>query len=134
MVFEILLAEDNPGDVMLFREALNNQGLRCNLSVAVDGQQAMRVLGTEAGYQPDLIVLDVNLPKDNGAAVLRHVRSLARLRGVPVIMLTSSVSPAEQEAALGFGATLFLRKPSDLDELANIGEIVKGFLTRHPTV
>jgi CheY-like chemotaxis protein len=133
-VFEILLAEDNPGDVLLFREALNNQGLRCNLLVAADGQKAIALLGDDAGsYRPDLIVLDVNLPKANGDAVLRHVRHQARLTGVPVIMLTSSSSPTDQAAALNLGATLYLQKSSDLNELLNLGKIVGDVLNRHRT-
>jgi CheY-like chemotaxis protein len=129
-VLEILLAEDNPGDVLLFREALNNQGLRCNLVVAADGQKAIALLGNEAGsaYRPDLIVLDVNLPKDNGDAVLRYVRRQPRLAGVPVIMLTSSASPADRRAALDLGATLFLQKSSDLNELLQFGKIVAAVL------
>lgn len=129
-MFEILLAEDNPGDVLLFREALKSQGLLCNLSTAEDGQKAIALLEAEAAYRPNLIVLDVNLPKDNGAAVLRHVRSQPRFEGVPVVMLTSSVSPEEQKAALNLGATLYLQKPSNLDELLNLGRIVEEVLAR----
>lgn len=134
-MFEILLAEDNPGDVLLFREALNNHGLRCNLVVAADGQKAIALLGNEAGgYRPDLIVLDVNLPKANGDVVLRHVRDQPRLTGVPVIMLTSSSSPADHKAALELGASLYLQKSSDLNELLNLGKIVEGVLTRNHTI
>ncbi len=129
-MLEILLAEDNPGDVLLFREALNSQGLRCNVMVAADGQKAIALLGSEAGsaYRPDLIVLDVNLPKDNGDAVLRYVRRQPGLAGVPVIMLTSSASPADRAAALDLGATLFLEKSSDLNELLQFGNIVAAVL------
>ena len=69
-MFEILLAEDNPGDVLLFREALNSRQLPCNVVVAPDGQKAMTLLGDAAAgppeWRPHLIVLDVNLPKHNG--------------------------------------------------------------------
>jgi CheY-like chemotaxis protein len=130
-VFEILLAEDNPGDVLLFREALNNQTLPCNLVVATDGQKAIALLQT-ASYTPHLIVLDVNLPKDNGAAVLRHLRSQPWLKSVPVIMLTSSASPADRIAALNLGATLYLQKSSDLNELLNFGKIVESVLSGAP--
>lgn len=131
-MFEILLAEDNPGDVLLFREALNNQGLRCNLVVAADGQKAIALLALKPSstWRPDLIVLDVNLPKDNGDAVLRHVRRQPWLQGVPVIMLTSSASPADRAAAMDLGATLFLQKSSDLNELLNLGTIVEEVLAR----
>lgn len=135
-MFEILLAEDNPGDVLLFREALSTCRLACNVRVADDGQKALALLGDEAGdgegaptWRPDLIVLDVNLPKYNGDAVLRHVRGLARLRGVPVIMLTSSASPVDREAAIELGADLYIEKSSDLDELLEIGKIVEELLS-----
>jgi chemotaxis family two-component system response regulator Rcp1 len=135
-VFEILLAEDNPGDVLLFREALNSCQLPCNVVVAADGQKAIALLGDEATgtsphgptWQPHLIVLDVNLPKHNGDAVLRHVRRQPWLKTVPVIMLTSSASPADRAAAIELGANLYLQKSSDLDELLEVGKIVQAVL------
>jgi chemotaxis family two-component system response regulator Rcp1 len=135
-VFEILLAEDNPGDVLLFREALNSRQLSCNVVVASDGQKAMALLAEPPGgtpaWRPDLIVLDVNLPKHNGDSVLRHVRRQPRLKGVPVIMLTSSASPADRAAAIDLGANLYLQKSSDLDELLEVGKIVEAILS-HPS-
>jgi CheY-like chemotaxis protein len=131
-MFEILLAEDNPGDVLLFREALANCELPCNLVVAADGQRAIGLLGDDSapspGWKPHLIVLDVNLPKHNGDTVLRHVRQQPRLQGVPVIMLTSSASPADRAAAIELGANLYIQKSSDLDELMDIGRIIKDML------
>jgi chemotaxis family two-component system response regulator Rcp1 len=131
-VFEILLAEDNPGDVLLFREALISCDLPCNLVVAGDGQKAITLLGGEASatpaWRPHLIVLDVNLPKYNGDAVLRHVRSQPWLKEVPVVMLTSSASPADRAAAVELGANLYLQKSSDLDELFDIGRVIKEIL------
>ena len=133
-MFEILLAEDNPGDVLLFREALNSRRLPCNVVVASDGQKAMALLGDASAeapvWRPHLIVLDVNLPKYNGDTVLRHVRRQAWLKGVPVIMLTSSASPADRAAAINLGANLYLQKSSDLDELLAVGKIVEAVLTR----
>jgi CheY-like chemotaxis protein len=133
-VFEILLAEDNPGDVLLFREALNSRQLDYNVVVAPDGFKAIALLGAgDSGvpaWRPDLIVLDVNLPKHNGDAVLRHVRRQPWLEGVPVIMLTSSASPADRAVAIELGANLYLQKSSDLDELLEVGRIVEAFLHR----
>jgi two-component system, chemotaxis family, response regulator Rcp1 len=146
-VFEILLAEDNPGDVLLFREALNSRQLSCNVVVAPDGQKAIALLGgpgettggklpagpsPEPAWRPHLIVLDVNLPKHNGDAVLRHVRRQPWLQGVPVIMLTSSASPADRAEAISLGANLYLQKSSDLDELLEVGKIVEAVLARGP--
>jgi two-component system, chemotaxis family, response regulator Rcp1 len=131
-VFDILLAEDNPGDVLLFREALQNCSVACNLVIAADGQKAIALLGDpgagSATWRPHLIVLDVNLPKYNGDAVLRHVRKQPWLQGVPVIMLTSSASPADHAAAIELGANLYLQKSSDLDELLEVGKIVEKVL------
>jgi len=133
-VFEILLAEDNPGDVLLFREALQSRELPCNVVVASDGQKAMALLGDfttgPPSWRPHLIVLDVNLPKHNGDTVLRHVRRQPWLKGVPVIMLTSSASPADRAAAIDLGANLYLQKSSDLDELLEVGKIVEAVLAR----
>jgi len=140
-VFEILLAEDNPGDVLLFREALNSRQLSCNVVVAPDGQKAIALLGgpaepsepsPEPAWRPHLIVLDVNLPKHNGDAVLRHVRRQPWLKGVPVIMLTSSASPVDRAEAISLGANLYLQKSSDLDELLEVGKIVEAVLSRRP--
>jgi chemotaxis family two-component system response regulator Rcp1 len=130
-VSEILLAEDNPGDVLLFREALNHQGLRFNLVVAADGQKAIDLLPDEAAsWRPDLIVLDVNLPKANGDVVLRHIRRQPWLNRVPVIILTSSSSPTDRAAAMDLGATLYLQKSSDLNELLDFGKVVEAVLSR----
>lgn len=136
-MFEILLAEDNPGDVLLFREALNNCQLPCHLVVAGDGQKAIALLaeegGSEPAWRPHLIVLDVNLPKHNGDAVLRFVRRQSWLKKVPVIMLTSSASPADRAAAIELGANLYLQKSSDLDELLEVGKIVEAVLNHAQT-
>ena len=133
-MFEILLAEDNPGDVLLFREALTSCELAFNLVVAPDGQKAITLLGDSASgvpdWRPHLIVLDVNLPKYNGDAVLRHVRRQPWLKDIPVVMLTSSPSPADRTAAMELGANLYIQKSSDLDELLKIGVVIKSVLSR----
>jgi CheY-like chemotaxis protein len=133
-VFQILLAEDNPGDVLLFREALKSRQVPCDIVVAEDGQKAIALLGNgaigEAGFCPHLIVLDINLPKYSGDVVLRHIRHQPALNGVPVIVLTSSPSPSDRSAALELGATLFLQKSSDLSELFDIGRIVEVVLSQ----
>ena len=130
--YRIWLAEDNPGDVRLFCEALKNQGVTFDLTVAEDGQKAIALVnGVDETPQPDLIVLDVNLPRHNGDEVLRQIRNRKALRGTPVIMLTSSASPVDQATAGGLGANLYIQKPSDLDELQTIGTLVHQLLKRH---
>lgn len=130
-MFRIILAEDNPGDVLLFQEALRSRGLACDVIVAEDGHKAITMLHAAVdgdGAKPDLIVLDVNLPKHNGDAVLREVRNRESLAGIPVIMLTSSASPVDREAAMNLGASLYIQKSSDLDELLEIGKVIEEIL------
>ena len=130
----ILLAEDNPGDVLLFREALRVCDLAYELIVAEDGEKALRLLenigspGNPA--PPDLIVLDVNLPRHSGQEVLRWVRGNATLAAVPVIILTSSASPDDKTTATELGADLYVQKSSDLDEIFQIGHTVQDLLKR----
>jgi len=132
-VFRILLAEDNPGDVLLFREAMKGRNLPCEILVAEDGYKAIAILKAahSAGTRLDLIVLDVNLPKHNGDDVLREVRSRDSLADIPVIMLTSSASPGDKAAATKLGANLYIQKSSDLEELLEVGKVVEGILRRN---
>ncbi len=129
-MFHIMLAEDNPGDVLLFQEALRGRNLRFELAVAGDGQQANAMVRDAAagGQRPHLIVLDVNLPKLNGDDVLRHIRLEPGLAGIPVVMLTSSSSPLDRATADGLGASLYLQKASDLDGLYQLGRIIEDIL------
>lgn len=133
-MLRILLAEDNPGDVRLFTEALNSRNIKFDLSLAEDGQKALamiqRVAAEDPANSPDIIVLDVNLPKHNGDEVLRQLRAEPRLRGIPVVMLTSSESPADQARAVELGADLYIRKPSDLQELMDIAKIIEDVVRR----
>jgi CheY-like chemotaxis protein len=132
--FRILLAEDNPGDVVLFREALRGCNLTFELVVAEDGQKAMAMLDdvskSSDGCGVDLMVLDINLPKRSGDEVLERIRADVSLAGLPVIMLTSSSSPADRARALSLGVKLYIQKSSNLDELFEIGRAVEGILRR----
>jgi CheY-like chemotaxis protein len=133
-MFRILLVEDNPGDVLLFREALRERDLVYELIVAEDGEKAVDILeqdqSCEVGSRPDLIVLDVNLPKHSGQEVLRRARSNPALAGIPVVILTSSASPADRAKATSAGADLYLQKSSNLDEILAIGKTVEDLLKR----
>lgn len=131
-VFQILLAEDNPGDVRLFREALRGRQLDHELILAEDGQAALKLIARMASDDqaklPDIIVLDVNLPKHNGGEVLQQIRTLPRLRAVPIVILTSSESPSDEANAMQLGATVYVRKPSDLEGLMQIGDEIERLL------
>jgi CheY-like chemotaxis protein len=133
-VHRILLAEDNPGDVLLFREALRSCNLAYEMVVAEDGEKALKLLEGAAtpgnAATPDLIVLDVNLPRRSGQEVLRWVRGNPSLAAVPVIILTSSASPDDKTLATQLGADLYVQKSSDLDEIFQIGHTVQDLLKR----
>jgi CheY-like chemotaxis protein len=129
---EVLLADDNPSDVYLIREALREHGVDCVLRVASDGKDALGIISNEA---PDmgagcikLIILDLNLPRHDGIEILQRLRSLPWLEGVPVVVLTSSDSPRDRLMANQLGATRYLRKPSSLDEFLGLGAIFKELL------
>lgn len=133
-MFRILLVEDNPGDVLLFREALKGRNLAYELTVAEDGEKAITSLGQGGkplgSSHPDLIVLDVNLPKHSGKEVLRRLRNNPALASVPVVVFTSSESPADRAEATHLGADLYIEKSSNLDEILEIGKTVEDLLNK----
>jgi two-component system, chemotaxis family, response regulator Rcp1 len=128
----ILLAEDNDGDVFLVRRALEKQGLQHELTIARNGEEAIHILDTTGSDPesevPDLIVLDLNLPKVDGTQVLARIRKTDSLRRTPVIVLTSSDSPKDRESVLELGANLYFRKPTDLQSFMHLGEVVERIL------
>jgi chemotaxis family two-component system response regulator Rcp1 len=130
----IVMIEDNPGDVYMIRHALDEQSLPYELRVIEDGGSAMSYLrssGTPAGGPPpNLIVLDLNLPKEDGFEVLRSLRENEAWNRIPVAVLTSSEGPADYHEALRLGANCYLRKPDDLDGLSFVGEILTRFCLR----
>jgi CheY-like chemotaxis protein len=121
----ILLAEDNPADVFLIRESLKEHGVEFALEVAENGEQAMERLNElrdgSGGVPPDLIVLDLNLPQVDGTELLRHLRDIPRLAGLPVVIFTSSDSTQDRQNATMLGA-MYIRKPVNLDEFMKIGQ------------
>jgi CheY-like chemotaxis protein len=127
---EILLGEDNPADVYLIRQALEEHGVNYNLQVAVHGGEVMEILAGQATRVPDLIVLDLNLPRYEGLEVLKMIRNSPQMSHVPVVILTSSDSPRDRLAASALGANCYIRKPSSLDEFMGIGKTLQGLLTR----
>jgi len=129
---EVLLADDNPSDVYLIREALREHGVDCELRVAVDGKDALGIIsseGPDAGIGSiSLIILDLNLPRHDGIEILQRLRESAWWERVPVVVLTSSDSPRVRLMANQLGATRYLRKPSSLDEFLGLGAIFKELL------
>src|ERR1051326_1375688 len=112
---EILLAEDNPADVYLIREALREHSVDCTMRVIADGREVLQILSGEQLQEQEsqlgLIILDLNLPRHDGLEILQRLRETASLAHVPVVVLTSSDSPKDRLAANQLGAACYFRKP-----------------------
>ena len=116
----ILMAEDNEGDVLLTREAFAEAKIVTHFSVVKDGKEAIDFLACQGKYEhesmPDLLLLDVNLPRKNGHEVLQYVKGDAHLQHIPVVMLSTSSSPKDIKLALTNQARCFLTKPINMSE------------------
>ena len=116
---EILLVEDNEGDVRLTREALREGHLRNNLHVVGDGERALDFLFRRGDYvgvpRPDLILLDLNLPRKDGREVLQDIKQDEALRHIPVVILSTSQSEQDVARSYRLGANAFVTKPVDID-------------------
>ncbi len=127
----VLLAEDNPGDVYLVRSALSNAQLDVELTVKQDGEELLAFLeAAEAGEAscPDVVLLDLNLPRYGGALLLEKLRQSRRCAHLPIVVVTSSDSPGDRDLASRFGANAYFTKPTDYDEFMRIGSIVRALL------
>ncbi len=129
---KILVIEDNAADVGLLRLALDNADLTCELTVIEDGAEALAFFqysGKYAGAQrPDLIVLDLNLPKYDGPEILEAMRANHAFDDVPVAILTSSASPHDRAKTEAFHIARYISKPPDLDEYLALGVVLKKLL------
>jgi len=124
----VLIIEDHTPDVYLVKEALRASGVAFELVHVSDGNAALGYVSS--GGIPDLIFLDLNLPKADGLDLLKMIRTKPHLAAVPVAILTSSSSPVDRERAYGLGANLFITKPAGLSEfLAEVGNAAKQLLT-----
>lgn len=127
----ILLVEDNARDVRLVREVLDERGLHCNLYVARDGEQALRMLRGEIPEQlpviPDLVLLDISLPILSGIEVLQQVKTDPKLRHIPVLILTTSKSDKDILQCYSLHANSYLVKPADFEEFSHMLAQVHGF-------
>jgi len=120
----ILLVEDNEGDVRLTREALHEGKVANNLLVAMDGVEALAILRKEAGHEdkprPDLILLDLNLPRKDGRAVLAEIKSDDSLRRIPVVVLTTSKAEEDIVKTYDLHANCYITKPVDFDKFVSV--------------
>ncbi len=114
---EVLLVEDNPGDVELVERAVRNSDFHLNMTVAMDGEEAMTVLRQEGDYadspRPDLVLLDLNLPKKDGRQVLSDIRSDPELKNLLVVVLTSSPTQEDLLKAYDLHSNGYVSKPVD---------------------
>jgi two-component system response regulator len=117
---EILLVEDNPDDEELTLRALRKSGIRHSVAVARDGPQALDFLFGAAPLSPRGVLLDLKLPKLSGLEVLRKIRSEARTRLLPVVVLTSSVEERDLAESYGLGANSYVRKPVEFDAFVEV--------------
>jgi two-component system, chemotaxis family, response regulator Rcp1 len=128
---EILLVEDNPGDVRLTREALREGKVRNNLYIAPDGVEAVRFLRREGEHRdavrPDLILLDLNLPKKDGREVLEEIKRDTQLRTIPVVILTSSQAEQDICRAYDLHANCYVSKPVDLEQFITVVKSIENF-------
>jgi chemotaxis family two-component system response regulator Rcp1 len=129
--FDVLLVEDSPGDVRLTREAFRDAKVHINLYVASDGAEAMAFLQREGKYmdvpRPDLILLDLNLPKKSGREVLEEIKEDPILMSIPVVILTTSASEQDILRSYLLHANCFITKPVDLDGFLKVVKSIDNF-------
>ncbi|MFD2232805.1 response regulator [Phaeospirillum tilakii] len=122
--FDILLVEDNPGDARLAQEALKEGRMTSRLKVVVDGVEAMSYLRREGGYadvpRPNLVLLDLNLPRKDGRQVLAEMKADPELRRIPVVVLTTSQAGQDILRSYDLHANCYITKPVDLDRFISV--------------
>jgi CheY-like chemotaxis protein len=127
----VLLVEDNPGDVRLTIEALRDGKVRNNLSVVGDGLEALHFLGRQGKYadarRPDLILLDLNLPKMDGRELLAAIKSDERYKTIPVVILTTSKADQDILQSYALHANCYVTKPVDLDQFISVVRSIEDF-------
>ncbi len=128
---EVLLVEDSPGDVRLTREAFKDAKVHVNLHVAPDGTEAMAFLLRTGEHstapRPDLILLDLNLPKKDGREVLEEIKKNDNLKTIPVVILTTSASDADILRSYMLHANCYITKPVDLQGFLTVVKSIDGF-------
>jgi CheY-like chemotaxis protein len=131
MPLEVLLVEDSPGDVRLTKEAFRDANSSIHLHVAADGVEAMAFLRHEGNHahvpRPDLIVLDLNLPKMDGREVLAHIKEDASLKLIPTVILTTSDAEADIVKSYELQANCYLSKPVQLDAFEALVKSINDF-------
>ena len=133
-IVNILIAEDNPSDVVLFREALESTGWKCILHVARDGMEVLDFLGRRNGHpnapSPDLILLDHNLPKKTGLEVLIEIRRNPALSNIPLIVFSGSEWERNMVLAFGLPEECYIVKPQTYSGYIEVAKTIEGFWRR----
>ena len=128
---EILLVEDDAGDIDLTEEALEESKLKINLNVVRDGVEAIAYLRREGEYanatQPDLMLLDLNLPRKDGREVLQEIKNDNKLKHIPVVVLTTSDTDEDILSSYDLGANCYVNKPLGMEEFAQIVRSIEDF-------
>ncbi|MCU1599794.1 MAG: Transcriptional regulatory protein [Frankiales bacterium] len=137
---EVLLVEDDPGDVLMTREAFQDYKVANNLTVLTNGEDAIAYLHKRGEYAgattPDLVLLDLNLPRRDGREVLRDIKSDAKLRRIPVVVLTTSDAEEDVLATYDLHVNAYVRKPVDFDQFVEAVRAIDDFfitVVRLPT-
>ena len=134
-MIDILLIEDNAGDVRLAQEALRETDIRHNVRVATDGEEAVALLKTDAGgYRPDLIILDLNLPRKDGRQVLTEIKNDPDLQNIPVVVLTTSKAEQDIQKAYQLRANCFITKGADWDQSCEVVRSIHQFWSKIVTL
>lgn len=133
----ILLAEDNPADTQLVREALEDRKVVCDLHVVPDGEQAVefieRIDRDSTLNCPRLLLLDLHLPRVDGEEILRRLRASERCGQTAVVIMTSSDFPRDREKGTRYAALHYFRKPNTLKEFLTLGDVVREIIERNAT-
>ena len=128
---EILLVEDNMGDIRLTKEALKEGNIPYHLNMVMDGAEAIKFLFKEGKYadvqRPDIILLDLNLPKKDGKEVLAKIKVDAGLKSIPVVVLTTSTSEADIHKAYDLHANCYITKPVDFNQFIEVIKSIEEF-------
>ncbi len=124
---EILLVEDNAADVRLTQEALQEGKVRNNLTVARDGVEALEILQRSGAVRPDLILLDLNLPRKDGREVLKTLKADSSLKHIPVVVLTTSSAEVDILKSYQLHANCYITKPVDLEQFVNVVRSIDEF-------
>ncbi|MFH1146581.1 MAG: response regulator [Pseudomonadota bacterium] len=128
---QVLMVEDSPDDVLLTREAFADAKVRINLDVVTDGVKALAYLRREQPYVsaplPDLILLDLNLPRKRGTEVLEEIKMDRNLRQIPVVILTSSANEEDIAETYSHHANCYITKPVDFDQFSRVVRTIKDF-------